>query len=292
MKPPLFRYEAPRTLRDAVAVLASDPDAMVLAGGQSLVPAMNFRVAAPSLLVDIQHVEGLKGIAVEGNKIVIKAMTRHRELELDPRVRQYNPLIAETMQHVAHVPIRNRGTVVGSLCHADPSAEMPLLFVLLDGTITASGPDGTREIAAADFFQSFLTTSRCQDEIVIEARLPVLPDGSGFAFDEVTRRHGDYALVGLGCVLSLNDEGRVHDIRLAACGISDRPVRLRAAELVLNGKPVDTSELAMAARASVDVVTVADDMNTSMSYRRRVLGGLIQRLVPIAAARARRGYRQ
>jgi CO/xanthine dehydrogenase FAD-binding subunit len=292
MKPPLFRYEAPRTLRDAVAILASDPDAMVLAGGQSLVPAMNFRVAAPSLLVDIQHVEGLKGIAVEGNKIVIKAMTRHRELELDPRVRQYNPLIAETMQHVAHVPIRNRGTVVGSLCHADPSAEMPLLFVLLDGTITASGPDGTREIAAADFFQSFLTTSRCQDEIVIEARLPVLPDGSGFAFDEVTRRHGDYALVGLGCVLSLNDEGRVHDIRLAACGISDRPVRLRAAELVLNGKPVDTSELAMAARASVDVVTVADDMNTSMSYRRRVLGGLIQRLVPIAAARARRGYRQ
>jgi CO/xanthine dehydrogenase FAD-binding subunit len=292
MKPPLFRYEAPRTLRDAVAILASDPDAMVLAGGQSLVPAMNFRVAAPSLLVDIQHVEGLKGIAVEGNKIVIKAMTRHRELELDPRVRQFNPLIAETMQHVAHVPIRNRGTVVGSLCHADPSAEMPLLFVLLDGTITASGPDGTREIAAADFFQSFLTTSRCQDEIVIEARLPVLPDGSGFAFDEVTRRHGDYALVGLGCVLSLNDEGRVHDIRLAACGISDRPVRLRAAELVLNGKPVDTSELAMAARASVDAVTVADDMNTSMSYRRRVLGGLIQRLVPIAAARARRGYRQ
>jgi CO/xanthine dehydrogenase FAD-binding subunit len=292
MKPPLFRYEAPRTLRDAVAILASDADAMVLAGGQSLVPAMNFRVAAPSLLVDIQHVEGLKGIAIEANRIVIKAMTRHRELELDPRVRQFNPLIAETMQHVAHVPIRNRGTVVGSLCHADPSAEMPLLFVLLDGTITASGPDGTREIAAADFFQSFLTTSRCQDEIVIEARLPVLPDGSGFAFDEVTRRHGDYALVGLGCVLSLNDEGHVHDIRLAACGISDRPVRLRAAESILNGKLLDSSELAVAARASVDAVTVADDMNTSMSYRRRVLCGLIQRLVPIAAARARRGYRQ
>lgn len=292
MKPPLFRYEAPRTLRDAVAILASDADAMVLAGGQSLVPAMNFRVAAPSLLVDIQHVEGLKGIAIEGNEIVIRAMTRHRELELDSRVRRLNPLIAETMQHVAHVPIRNRGTVVGSLCHADPSAEMPLLFVLLDGTITAIGPDGTREIAAADFFQSFLTTSRCQDEIVVEARLPVLPDGSGFAFDEVTRRHGDYALVGLGCVLSLNDGGHVHDIRLAACGISDRPVRLRAAEATLNGKLLDSSELAIAARASVDAVTQADDMNTSMSYRRRVLSGLIQRLVPIAAARARAGYRQ
>jgi CO/xanthine dehydrogenase FAD-binding subunit len=292
MKPPLFRYEAPRSLRDAVAVLESDPDAMVLAGGQSLVPAMNFRVAAPSLLVDIQHVEGLKGIAIDGNKIVIKAMTRHRELELDARVRQLNPLIAETMQHVAHVPIRNRGTVVGSLCHADPSAEMPMLFVLLDGTITAEGSDGRREIAAADFFQSFLTTSRRQDEIVIEARLPVLPDGAGFAFDEVTRRHGDYALVGLGCVLSLDDTGRVQDIRLAACGISDRPVRLKPAEDALKGKLVNSNELVAAAHASLDAVTQADDMNTSMSYRRRVLSGLIQRLVPIAAARARRGYRQ
>jgi CO/xanthine dehydrogenase FAD-binding subunit len=292
MKPPLFRYEAPRTLRDAVAVLASDPDAMVLAGGQSLVPAMNFRVAMPSLLVDIQHVEGLKGIALDGDAIVIKAMTRHRELELNREVRRVNPLIAETMQHVAHVPIRNRGTVVGSLCHADPSAEMPLLFVLLDGTMVATGSAGTRHIAAADFFQSFLTTSRRQDEIVIEARLPVLPDGAGFAFDEVTRRHGDYALVGVGCVLLLDGGGRVQNIRLAACGISDRPVRLKAAEAALNGSLLASSDLAAAARASADAVTQTDDMNTSMSYRRRVLSGLIQRLVPIAASRARGGKRQ
>jgi CO/xanthine dehydrogenase FAD-binding subunit len=292
MKPPLFRYEAPRTLRDAVAVLASDPDAMVLAGGQSLVPAMNFRVATPSLLVDIQHVEGLKGIAIEGDTIVIKAMTRHRELELDPDVRRVNPLIAETMQHVAHVPIRNRGTVVGSLCHADPSAEMPLLFVLLDGTLVATSPVGTRHIAAADFFQSFLTTSRRQDEIVVEARLPVLPVGAGFAFDEVTRRHGDFALVGIGCVLSLDGSGRVQNIRLAACGISDRPVRLKAAEAALNGSLLAAGDLAAAARASADAVTQTDDVNTSMSYRRRVLSGLIQRLVPIAVSRARGGKGQ
>ncbi len=292
MKPPLFRYEAPRTLRDAVAVLASDPDAMVLAGGQSLVPAMNFRVATPSLLVDIQHVEGLKGIAVDGDTIVIKAMTRHRELELHAEVRRLNPLIAEIMQHVAHVPIRNRGTVVGSLCHADPSAEMPLLFVLLDGTLIATGPAGTRHIAAADFFQSFLTTSRRQDEIVIEARLPVLPAGAGFAFDEVTRRHGDFALVGVGCVLSLDGNGRAQNVRLAACGISDRPVRLKAAEAALGGSLLAASDLATAARASADTVTQTDDMNTSMSYRRRVLGGLIQRLVPIAANRARGRKRQ
>jgi CO/xanthine dehydrogenase FAD-binding subunit len=292
MKPPLFRYEAPRTLRDAVAVLASDPDAMVLAGGQSLVPAMNFRVATPSLLVDIQHVEGLKGIAIEGDTIVIKAMTRHRELELHPDVRRANPLIAETMQHVAHVPIRNRGTVVGSLCHADPSAEMPLLFVLLDGTLIAAGPAGTRHIPAADFFQSFLTTARRQDEIVVEARLPVLPPGAGFAFDEVTRRHGDFALVGIGCVLSLDDDGRAQNVRLAACGISDRPVRLKAAEAALTGSLLAAGDLAAAARVSADAVTQTDDMNTSMSYRRRVLSGLLQRLVPIAASRARGGRRQ
>lgn len=292
MKPPLFRYEAPRTLRDAVAVLASDPDAMVLAGGQSLVPAMNFRVATPSLLVDIQHVEGLKGIAIEGDTIVIKAMTRHRELELDPDVRRVNPLIAETMQHVAHVPIRNRGTVVGSLCHADPSAEMPLLFVLLDGTLVAAGPGGTRQIPAADFFQSFLTTARRQDEIIVEARLPVLPAGAGWAFDEVTRRHGDYALVGIGCVLTLDGNGRAQNVRLAACGISDRPVRLKAAEAALNGSLFTAADLDAAARVSADAVTQTDDMNTSMSYRRRVLGGLIRRLVPIAAGRARGGNRQ
>jgi CO/xanthine dehydrogenase FAD-binding subunit len=292
MKPPLFRYEAPRTLRDAVAVLASDPDAMVLAGGQSLVPAMNFRVATPSLLVDIQHVEGFKGIAVEDDTIVIKAMTRHRELELHPDVRRANPLIAETMQHVAHVPIRNRGTVVGSLCHADPSAEMPLLFVLLDGTLIATGPAGTRHIPAADFFQSFLTTARHQDEIVVEARLPVLAAGAGWAFDEVTRRHGDFALVGIGCVISLDDNGRAQNVRLAACGISDRPVRLKAAEAALTGTLLAAGDLAVAARVSADAVTQADDMNTSMSYRRRVLSGLIQRLVPTAAGRARGGHRQ
>jgi CO/xanthine dehydrogenase FAD-binding subunit len=292
MKPPLFAYQAPKTLDEAIKFLASDADAMVLAGGQSLMPAMNFRVASPSMLVDIQHVEGLKGIAVANGAIVIKAMTRHRELELDPDVRRANPLIAEIMAHVAHVPIRNRGTVVGSLCHADPSAEMPLLFVLLDGTLVAKGPSGTREIPAAQFFQSFLTTTRKQDEIVVEARLPVLPAGAGAAFDEVTRRHGDYALVGVGCVLELDGGGRAQRVRLAACGISDRPVRLKAAEAALNGTALATVDLDAAVRASADAVTQADDMNTSASYRRRVLGGLIRRLVATAAQRARGGSRQ
>ena len=292
MKPPLFAYRAPRTVDEAIKFLAGDADAMVLAGGQSLMPAMNFRVANPSMLVDIQHVEGLKGIVIENGEIVIKAMTRHRELELDPDVRRANPLIAETMQHVAHVPIRNRGTVVGSLCHADPSAEMPLLFVLLDGTLVARGPNGIRHIQAEQFFQSFLTTTRKQDEIVVEARLPVLPAGAGWAFDEVTRRHGDYALVGVGCVVQLDESGRAHGVRLAACGISDRPIRLKAAEAVLNGTSLAADDLDAAARASLDAVTQSDDMNTSASYRRRVLGALIRRLVMAASLSAKGGSRQ
>lgn len=286
MKPPLFDYRAPRTLDEAINLLASGADAMVLAGGQSLMPALNFRVASPSLLVDIQHVEGLKGIAVENGHIGVRAMARHRELELDPDVQRLNPLVVEVMQHVAHVPIRNRGTVVGSLCHADPSAELPLLFVLLDGTLVARGPQGIRQIPAQQFFQSFLTTARRPDEIVVEARLPVLTAGAGFAFDEVTRRHGDYALVGVGCVLEINSEGRAQEVRLAACGIADRPVRLAEAERALNGTTLATADLDTAVCASADAVTVADDMNTSVAYRRRVLGALIRRLVGIAAARA------
>lgn len=288
MKPPLFDYRAPLTLDEAIRFLAGDADAMVLAGGQSLLPAMNFRVASPTILVDIQNVEGLKGLAVADGEIVIKAMTRHRELELDADVRRLNPLIAETMRHVAHIPIRNRGTVVGSLCHADPSAELPLLFVLLDGTIVARGPAGTRRIPAGEFFRSFLTTARRQDEIVIEARLPVLPDGAGWAYDEVARRHGDYALVGVGCVLALEGDGRARTVRLAACGIAERPLRLSAAESMLTGTQLAPAAVDAAVRVSAAAVTVADDMNTSASLRRRVLSGLIRRTIATAAARARR----
>ena len=287
MKPTLFDYKAPTTIDEAVALLAADPDAAVLAGGQSLLPAMNFRVANPSALVDIQHVQGLKGISIESGEIVVKAMVRHRELELDPAVLRANPLVAETLQHVAHVPIRNRGTVVGSLCHADPSAEMPLLFVLLGGSMVARGPAGARTIAAEDFFTAFLTTARAHNEIVTEARLPVLPAAAGWAFDEVTRRHGDYALVGLGCVLTFAADGTVATIRLAACGIADKPVRLKAAEAALLGTTLTPADLDKAAAASADAVTTPDDMNTSAAFRRRALGALIRRLVAKAAARAR-----
>jgi CO/xanthine dehydrogenase FAD-binding subunit len=292
MKPSLFGYRAPTTLDEAIGILAGDADAAVLAGGQSLLPAMNFRVANPSLLVDIQHVDGLTGIAVEKDRIIVRAMTRHRELELHPEVQRVNPLIFETMQHVAHVPIRNRGTVVGSLCHADPSAEMPLLLMLLGGSVIAQGPSGRREIAAEAFFQSFLTTARRHDEIIVEAHMPTLPPGTGWAFDEVTRRHGDYAVVGVGCVVGFDGGRRTRNLRLAACGIADRPVRLKDAETILNGSALTAADVDAAVAASSSAVTIADDITTSASYRRRALATLIRRMVAKAAGRALPGMVQ
>jgi CO/xanthine dehydrogenase FAD-binding subunit len=286
MKPSIFGYKAPTTIEEAVSILAGDTHAVVLAGGQTLLPAMNFRAANPSLLVDIQHIESLRGIDVGDDGIVVKAMTRHREFELDANVLRVNPLIAAAMQHVAHIPIRNRGTVVGSLCHADPSAEMPLVLVLLGGSVVAQGPSRQREIAAEDFFQSFLSTARSHDEIVIEARFPALARGAGWAFNEVTRRHGDYAVVGVGCILNLDGDGRALGLRLAACGIADRPLRLKGAEALLNGSALGNSDLDAAVAASMSAVTQPDEMTVSASYRRRALGTLIRRTVTEAAQRA------
>jgi carbon-monoxide dehydrogenase medium subunit len=287
MKPPLFRYQAPRTLKEAVVALASDPDAMVLAGGQSLLPAMNFRLANPSLLVDIQHVAELKGIAIEGGQIIVKAMTRHRELELDERVRAANPLLNEAMAHVAHIPIRNRGTVVGSLCHADGAAEVPLVLVLLGGSVLVEGPAGRREIAADEFFRFHLTTTRRRDEIAVEARFPVLRADSGWAFDEVTRRHGDYAIAGVGAVVRMNADGRLSEIRLAACGVTSRPIRLPQAEKLLNGTALSEADLKAAGRAAAEAVTAPDDMHASNAYRRRAVATLVRRMAAKAATRAR-----
>jgi len=163
---------------------------------------------------------------------------------------------------------------------------MPLLLVLLGGSVIARGPSGWREIAAEEFFQSFLTTARSHDEIVVEARFPLLPPKAGWAFDEVTRRHGDYAVVGVGCVLSLDGSGHVTGVRLAACGIADRPVRLKDAETILNGTALGVSDLDAAVAASVAAVTQPDDINVSQSYRRRALGTLIRRMVARAAQRA------
>lgn len=289
MKPALFEYSAPKTVHEAVALLAADPGAMVLAGGQSLVPAMNLRLASPSRLVDIQHVAGLHGISVEDGVIVVKAMTRHRELELSDLAYGANPLIREAMAHVAHIPIRNRGTVVGSLCHADAAAEMPMVLVLTGGSVVAEGPNGRRTIPAEDFFRFHMTTARAPGELVVEAHFPMLPEGAGAAFAEFTRRHGDYAIAAVGAIVGFGPDGRARDVRVATCGIGSKPMRLREAEAALEGTSIGAKDLAAAGEAAKAAVTAPDDMHATTSYRRRVVATLVRRVVETAAKRARQG---
>ena len=283
MKPSLFEYCAPRTLKDAIALLAGDPAAVVLAGGQSLIPAMNMRLAAPGRLVDIQHVGELKGISIENGQIVVKAMTRHRELELNEVAHRANPLIREAMAHVAHIPIRNRGTVVGSLCHADAAAEMPMVLVASGGSVVAEGPGGRREIAADDFFQFHMTTTRAPDEIIVEARFPVLPAGAGWSFEEFTRRHGDYAIAAVAAIV----DRRGGKVSLAACGVASRPVRLTESENILAGGELSAEKLKSAAAAAQEAVTAPDDMHATTVYRRHLLATLVRRAVEKAASRAK-----
>lgn len=283
MKPAVFEYCAPRSLERAIDALVETTGAMVLAGGQSLVPAMNMRLASPARLIDIQHVEGLKGIDIQAGQIIVKAMTRHRELELNDAVCNANPLIREAMAHVAHVPIRNRGTTVGSICHADAAAEMPMVLLATDGTVTAAGPSGVREIPAADFFQFHMTTTRQADEIIVDARFSSLPEGAGWAFEEFTRRHGDYAIAAVAAIVD-----RVGNrVSLAACGIGSRPVRLHAAEMLLVEGNYSEAAITAAAESVKDEVTAPDDMHATNAYRRDLLAALVRRAVRKAISRAR-----
>lgn len=286
MKPALFDYHSPASVDEALALLSRLEGAMILAGGQSLIPAMNMRLAAPSALIDIQRIPGLGGIRVAAGAIRVGAMVRHRSLELDEAANLANPLIREAMAHVAHVPIRHRGTVVGSLCHADAAAEMPLLLLLTDGSVVARSPRGERVIAARDFFTFHMTTARQPDEMITEARFGALPKGAGYAFDEFTRRHGDYAIAAVGAILTRAADGSIADIALAACGVSSTPVRLSASEAALKGRPLAPETLDKAARAAAEVVTAEDDMHATAAYRRHLLGVLVKRVVQKAATRA------
>lgn len=283
MKPPLFDYHSPASVDEALALLSSVEGAMILAGGQSLIPAMNMRLASPSALIDIQRIPGLDAIRVEGGMIRVGAMVRHRSLELDSDAHRANPLIREAMAHVAHVPIRHRGTVVGSLCHADAAAEMPLLLLLTGGSVVARSPSGERVIPAGDFFTFHMTTSRQPDEMIVEARFGALPHGAGHAFEEFTRRHGDYAIAAVGAILTRSADGSVKDVSLAACGISSTPKRLAASELALKGHPLTPETLDKAARAAAEVVTADDDMHATAAYRKHLLGVLVKRAVHKAA---------
>ena len=287
MKPALFDYVAPETVEAAVAALAGDETARPLAGGQSLIPTMNFRLSTPGRLVDLRKIESLRGIAVENGSIRVSAMTRHRELEAHGAANAANPLIGEVLDNVAHIAIRNRGTVGGSIAHADSAAELPCLLVASGGTVSVQGPDGSREIAADDLFRFHMTTTLDRTEILTEVRIPALPPATGYAFEEFARRRGDYALAGVCTLLTM--EGSVcREARIAACGIGARPIRLASAEDALRGRVVDEDARSEAGEAAKEYMTAPADTQASVAYRRDLLAALVRRTSETALKRAGR----
>ncbi|MBL8576368.1 MAG: xanthine dehydrogenase family protein subunit M [Mesorhizobium sp.] len=289
MKPPLFDYLVARSSDEAIRLLSDNPGAMILAGGQSLIPAMNFRLASPSALIDISRIAALKSIDIVDGNVRVGAAVKHRDLEQSDAAFAVNPLMRTALHYVAHVPIRNRGTTVGSLCHADAAAEMPMILLLSDGWVMAEGPNGQRKIPAAEFFEFHMTTTREADEMIVSATFPALPSGAGYAFAEFARRKGDYAVAAVGAILECDLDGRVAAARLAACGIASRPIRLFDVEASLVGANLSDAEIDAAGELAKEAVTAPDDANATTAYRQHLLASLTRRVIREASEKVRKG---
>ena len=287
MKPPEFEYVRPASVDEAIAALGSGEDAKLLAGGQSLVPLLNMRLARPRVLVDVTRIDGLRGIERRNGTLRIGATTTQREAELSPAVAQACPLLVEALGLVAHPQIRNRGTVGGSLAHADPAAELPAIVLVLDGVLHACGAGGVRAIPAAAFFRSHLTTVLEPDEVLVAVELPASPAGAGWACMEITRRPGDFPLCGAACQLQRAADGSVADVRLALYGVADRPIRARAAEEQLSAERPEPNRIAAAAQAATADVTRSDDVHASFEYRRHLAEVIVRRAITSAVERTR-----
>ncbi len=285
MKPAPFEYFDPRTAEEAVALLAMHgDDAKVLAGGQSLVPMLALRLARPSVVVDVNRVSGLDEVTQRGATVAVGALVRQRALERWATERA--PLLTTALRHVGHAPIRARGTVAGSVAHADPASELPALLLCLDGAVVARSRRGTRTIAAADFFQGPLMTTLAADELVTETRWTLPAAHAGWGFREMARRHGDFALVGVIAVLTLA-RGTVSDARVAIFGAAATPVRAGAAEGALRGQAPTERVLADAARLATAGLQTVADIHASAAYRASVARTLTARALTDAAARAK-----
>jgi carbon-monoxide dehydrogenase medium subunit len=291
VKPPVFEYTAVRSIDEAVAELGQHADgAKLLAGGQSLVPLLNMRLAAPERLIDLNRVAELAYITTRDGGLAIGAMTRQRAVERSPLAARHVPLLADALPWVGHFQIRNRGTLGGSLSHADPAAELPAVALCLDARLTARGPAGERIIPAAEFFRTQLTTALAATELLTEVWFPASAPGSGSAWVELARRHGDYALVGVGAVVTLAGD-RIGEARLALTGVGDRPVRAPEAEARLAGESLAPEVLAEAAEALRRAIDPGSDIHATAAYRRHVAGILAGRAIRLAAARAREAGR-
>lgn len=278
MKPARFEYLAPNSPNEAVEQLAAYAgEARCLSGGQSLIPLMNYRLVQPAALIDLNRCAGLSYIHTEGSELVIGPMTRQADVENSETVRSACPLVAKTMVYLGSPAIRNRGTIGGTLAHADRTAELPAVAIALEATLVAQGPQGLRNIVAEEFFLGDLTTALEADEMLREVRFPVSPENSRSAFVEVGNRHHDLALAGIAAYLECDDGGRVETARIACIGIGPQPIRFRSVEMVLCGGSLTENEIADAARLAGENVEPESDIHASAEYRRSVLSGLVSR---------------
>jgi carbon-monoxide dehydrogenase medium subunit len=286
MKLPHFEYQAPGSLDEAIALLAAgDGGARPIAGGQSFVPVMAFRLAEPSMLVDLRNVPGLDKIEIGAEGVRLGAMVRWRDILDDVRLKTALPLLPDAIDHVAHYQIRNRGTVGGSLAHADPAAEMPTLALTCDAVIDVVGAKGKRSIKAADMFLGPLMTSLANDEIITSVLLPAWPSGRRWGFQEFSRRRGDFALAGIAVFYDLDASGAAQNAHVGAISVGDTPLRLRQAEAVLNGRKIDDAAIAAAAAAASAEVDPNGDIHASARYRKALVGTLLSRALSAAANR-------
>jgi CO/xanthine dehydrogenase FAD-binding subunit len=290
MKPPRFHYCAPHMLDEALALLdRNSEDTKVLAGGQSFVPLLNMRLAAPTYIVDINHIAELHYIEQEDGYLAIGATVRQRQVERSALVQDEHPLLVEVIKHIGHMQIRNRGTVVGSIAHADPAAELPTLLTCLNGEVLAQSIHGERVIKAKEFFTGYLSTALEPGEMLTEVRFPIIASQAGWAFLEFARRAGDYALVGAAAVLTPTADDRCMSAHIAYLGISGAPIRGLTVEDAIVGKTLDEPSLNAAAEAAGMLVSEdMGDVHATVEYRRVLTGELTKRV--LKAAWERRGH--
>lgn len=281
MKPPKFDYFAPDSIDDALALMAEHgEDTRFLAGGQSLVPMLNFRLAAPSTLIDLNGIATLRHVHLDDDgRLRLGAMTTTRQIETDPVIGAANPLLQAAASEIAHVQIRNRGTIGGCLAHADPAAELPGIVLVCDGEIRLQGPAGKRSVAAGGFFDGVFSTAIAEGEMMTEIVFPAWPDGRRWAFREISRRKGDFAMIGIAAWFDVGGDGAISGARLVAIGAGDTPLRLVSAENVLIGKTPNPALFSEAVKAGVSDLRPGDDIHASAEYRREAGGVLIERVL-------------
>ena len=289
MKPASFKYYRPRTVDEALALLAEYAgDAKPLAGGQSLIPAMNFRLATPAVLVDLNALGDLAYIKDGPDGLRLGGMTRQRAVERSDMVARQAPLVTETMPFIAHAAIRNRGTVGGSLAHADPAAELPAVMLALNARFDLRGSKAARSVAAHEFFLGLFTTAIEPGELLTDITIPKTPRRAGFAFQEISRRHGDFALAGAAAAVALDEQGRCASARIALFSIGDRPMLAEHATGILQGQAPSAEAITAAADAAANTdIDPSSDIHASVKYRRQLANVLTRRVLERAFARAK-----